>query len=307
MYHKPRDTQQTLYDGSTKQVWTRREVFANTDFPFGIRYAAPQDPHMLHAHKGFDELTVVHEGEGVHFTEDQEFLVRAGDVYIIKGNQRHGYKDLDNLCLRNVCFDPRQALVQTAHVKKLPGFHVLFSLEPKYRSAHAFESRLRLDPGELAHLMTLIVAMEQELEERAAGYEYTVTALFMQAVSHVCRCYAHASHPSSRSLMRMASVISHLEKHYAEPVELLELQKIARLSSSALLKRFKEATGVSPIEYLIRVRVSRAIELLRDNDTSITEAAYEAGFSDSNYFARQFRRIMGMSPSEYRERMLRIT
>jgi AraC family L-rhamnose operon transcriptional activator RhaR/AraC family L-rhamnose operon regulatory protein RhaS len=127
----------------------------------------------------------------------------------------------------------------------------------------------------------------------------------MQAVSFVCRCYAHASNPSSKSLMRMANVISHLEKNFAEAVDLNDLQEIANLSTSSLLKNFKEATGLSPIEYLLRVRISRAIELMADDDTTITDAAFAVGFSDSNYFARQFKRIMMVSPSDYRDRMRR--
>lgn len=292
-------------DGSTKEVWTREEVFNNVDFPFGILHAHPQPPDGLHFHRGFYELAVIYRGQGVHFTTDEEYDVRAGDVFVIKGHQKHGYKAPEGLCLKNVCFDPRRILIQTDHVKKLPGYHVLFSLEPKYRSAHHFESRLRLNPEQLAHLMTLLSSMEKELEDEAPGYEYTVIADFMQAVSFLCRCYAHTAHPSSKSLMRMGNVISHLETNFAEPVELQDLQDIANLSSSSLLKNFKEATGLSPIEYLLRVRISRAIELMRDDDTTITDAAFAVGFSDSNYFARQFKRIMAISPSEYRERMRR--
>ncbi len=293
--------QQRMID--PKDVWTPPDVFPNADFPFGVRYADPQTPHPLHMHRGFSELTVIYRGEGVHFTEEEEYRVRAGDVFVITGNLRHGYKDLEGLCLRNICFDAERILVQTDHVRKLSGYHVLFSLEPKYRRKHKFESRLHLNPDELTHIMSLIRVIEGELEEELPGYEYTVIALFMQAVSYLCRCYSHATHPRSRSLMRMASVISYIETNYAETIELRELQEIAHLSASALLKNFREATGLSPIEYLLRVRISRAIEMLRDESASITDAAMAVGFSDSNYFARQFRRIMQMTPSDYREQM----
>ena len=75
------------------------------------------------------------------------------------------------------------------------------------------------------------------------------------------------------------------------------------MSASSLLRNFKDATGFSPIDYLLRIRIARAVELLRSDEMTITSAAFNVGFSDSNYFARQFKRIMKTSPSDYRVRV----
>jgi AraC-like DNA-binding protein/quercetin dioxygenase-like cupin family protein len=291
------------YSDARRTVWTQSEVFLQHDFPFGILHGNPQPPNEMHSHKGFWELVVVYKGSGIHCTEDGEYAVRAGDVFVIKGEQQHGYKNPRGLYLKNICFSPSHLLIQAKHVKKLPGYHVLFTLEPKFRRAHQFESRLQLAPEETSHVMALISLIEKELGGKLPGYEYTITAFFMQMVSFLCRCYAHTSRMRTHSLARMARVISFLETHYAEPVELADLQASAHMSSSALLRNFKEATGFSPIDYLLRVRISRAIELLRNEDATVTDTAFAVGFSDSNYFARQFKRLMKLSPSEYRARM----
>ncbi|MCE5199335.1 helix-turn-helix domain-containing protein [bacterium] len=286
--------------GAEKNVWTRAEVFPHASFPFGMRCDNPQTPDQLHKHSGFWELVVVYKGEGIHFTEKEEYPVRAGDVFVIRGEQLHGYKNSQRLFLKNICFDPNQILVQVDHIKKLPGYHILFELEPKYRRAHNFESRLQLSPEETAHLMSIISLIESEMDSELPGYEYTVIALFMQAVSFLCRRYARTTRKASRNLLQMASVISHIETHYAEQIELRDLQEIAHMSSSTLLRMFKETTEYTPIEYLLRVRISKAVELLRCGETSITNVAFAVGFLDSNYFSRQFKRAMNMSPSEYR-------
>jgi AraC-like DNA-binding protein len=196
-------------------------------------------------------------------------------------------------------------LLHTEHVKKLPGYHALFELEPRYRRAHCFESRLRLHPEQLRHLLGIVAEMEREVDGEPPGYEYTVLALFMQMVSFLCRCYSDGSHPTARSLLRMGNVISYLEANYDEPIRLEDLREMAHLSNSALLKHFKEATGMPPMEYLLRVRIARAIELIHDSTVTITEAAFSVGFTDSNYFSRQFRRVMKITPSEYRTRTRR--
>jgi AraC-like DNA-binding protein len=66
------------------------------------------------------------------------------------------------------------------------------------------------------------------------------------------------------------------------------------------MRVFRKATGQTPIEYLVRLRIQKAMELLRTTDRTITEIAMDVGFNDSNYFARQFRRLTDRSPRAFR-------
>jgi AraC family L-rhamnose operon transcriptional activator RhaR/AraC family L-rhamnose operon regulatory protein RhaS len=59
--------------------------------------------------------------------------------------------------------------------------------------------------------------------------------------------------------------------------------------------------GRSPIDHLLHVRIQKATELLAGSDRTITDIAFDCGFTDSNYFTRQFRKTTGHSPSEYRK------
>jgi transcriptional regulator GlxA family with amidase domain len=103
-----------------------------------------------------------------------------------------------------------------------------------------------------------------------------------------------------RSLLRMGEIISYMEASYAEPISLPDLAKAARMSESTLVRNFRKGLGFSPIDYLIRLRISKACELLRHSDDEIISIALRVGFSDSNYFWRQFRKVMGQSPREFR-------
>ena len=64
--------------------------------------------------------------------------------------------------------------------------------------------------------------------------------------------------------------------------------------------RFKEATGYSPIDYLIRIRLHKAAEMLVSTSSTISEISPECGFADSNYLTRQFRKVYKVSPREFR-------
>jgi transcriptional regulator GlxA family with amidase domain len=131
-------------------------------------------------------------------------------------------------------------------------------------------------------------------------------ALFMQIVAYLSRCYGRSRNPNSRALLRMAAAITHLETHFAEAVHLEELARMAQMSKRSFIRAFQAATGSSPISYLIEQRVNRAATLLRKEEGSITEIAFQVGFSDSNYFTRQFRKVFGVSPRDYRRKRGRV-
>ena len=69
---------------------------------------------------------------------------------------------------------------------------------------------------------------------------------------------------------------------------------------STLSRKVAEVTGMSPNNYLLRLRLCRAMNMLRETDMSVTEIAFACGFNDSNYFTSRFHREVGMSPLKYR-------
>ncbi|MDH3582926.1 MAG: AraC family transcriptional regulator [Phycisphaerae bacterium] len=73
------------------------------------------------------------------------------------------------------------------------------------------------------------------------------------------------------------------------------------LSHRQLDRRFKDATGLTPQQYLIRVRIEQACEKLRETEDDLSEIAYELGFCDQSAFTAQFRKRMGLTPRNYRK------
>jgi AraC family L-rhamnose operon transcriptional activator RhaR/AraC family L-rhamnose operon regulatory protein RhaS len=127
------------------------------------------------------------------------------------------------------------------------------------------------------------------------------TALFMQLVGHLSRAYARSKSANSPALLRIGEAISHLEKNYHEAIDLALLAQIANMSQRNFIRGFQAALDVSPIAHLVQLRINRAASLLRLTDQSVTEIAFQVGFTDSNYFARQFRKHLGTPPSAYRK------
>jgi AraC-like DNA-binding protein len=95
-----------------------------------------------------------------------------------------------------------------------------------------------------------------------------------------------------------------MRERLAERVSGADLERASGLGSSQLHALFRELTGYSPMEYLRRLRIELARELLADPSLSIKEVAARAGFSEPNHFSRVFSRIDGVPPTAFREALL---
>jgi transcriptional regulator GlxA family with amidase domain len=87
---------------------------------------------------------------------------------------------------------------------------------------------------------------------------------------------------------------------YNDEITLDILAKKFDISVRSLNRRFKHATGKSPMQYLQQIRMENACELLKTSNLSISEVAYDVGYPDNSYFSSQFRKAMSVTPKEYR-------
>jgi transcriptional regulator GlxA family with amidase domain len=91
------------------------------------------------------------------------------------------------------------------------------------------------------------------------------------------------------------------------PVGVADIARYACLEPRTFLRRFVSATGMRPSEYQQRLRITRAREMLEFSRASIDKIAASVGYDDVGGFRRVFRKVMGLTPSEYRQRFCRIT
>jgi AraC-like DNA-binding protein len=91
------------------------------------------------------------------------------------------------------------------------------------------------------------------------------------------------------------------KSNYRAHIAVEDLADIAGMSVRQLGRRFKTLFQVTPVVYANRYRVQKACLALRNSEESVTDIALEVGFYDSSHFVRQFRRFVGMTPTEYRE------
>lgn len=96
--------------------------------------------------------------------------------------------------------------------------------------------------------------------------------------------------------------INFMLENISQKLKLEEIAKSVNLSGSHFSRLFLARTGHSPIDYFIQLKIQRACNLLDNNSQTIADIARELCFTDQFYFSRQFRKVMNMSPMEYRKR-----
>jgi AraC-like DNA-binding protein len=226
--------------------------------------------------------------------------VGTGDVFLLQGHQKHYFHDLQNMELINVLYDPKLLVLPENELRKLPGYCAMFLLEPQHRRYHRFSSRLHLKRLDLGPAIQIVEKIEVAGSEKDAGWEVTALTALQELIIYLSKSYISADSPDAASLLRVADVITLLEKKYMNQWSLDDLVKTANMSKGNLIRIFKNATNQTPIEYLVDIRMQRAMELLNKTDLPVTEIAYRVGFGDSNYFSRHFRDKINSTPKEFR-------
>ena len=100
---------------------------------------------------------------------------------------------------------------------------------------------------------------------------------------------------------KITVALQYIREHCTSKILRKEVAEILICSSSHLSRLFSEITGHTFKEFVIKFRMEKAKELLRDTQLNVTDIAYDVGYNDPNYFTAVFKRTIGISPSQYKK------
>lgn len=97
---------------------------------------------------------------------------------------------------------------------------------------------------------------------------------------------------------------AYIDQHLADKLMQANIAELCGTNSYQLSRAFKRVYGITFQEYILRRRIEKAIELLRNNSASVIDVCWAVGFHDASYFTKMFQRHTGMTPSQYRHKWL---
>ena len=98
-------------------------------------------------------------------------------------------------------------------------------------------------------------------------------------------------------------ILEYIDRNFQRDISLNDLAEISGFNASYISQLFPKKTGLTLTEFVARVRIEKAKELLRTDDMNIGEVAFAVGFEDQNYFSRVFKEYEKVTPKDYRKKL----
>ena len=256
----------------------------------------------MHNHD-FYEINVVLSGEGMHYIGERRVEASEGDVFIIPPKVNHGYEGGAGFDVYHLTLSPGYMEKNSAELSQMPSFSTLFHIEPALREHVSSHMHLHLDEEEIGRLTPYLDSLRQRMKSRRTEDVIISNCEALIIITMLCAAYdkrlATMDKTDSEDELFLQS-IAHVYECYNRKLSIEELARMASMSRTSYIERFKRTTGMPPGEFITGQRISAAKSMLRDTGLSLSEIAHRVGFYDSSHLIRAFERLTGESPSDFR-------
>ena len=269
-------------------------------FAFPIEYARLDAMHRAyvmvpHWH---DEMEILRVESGCFHLQlnNCPYTMRAGDVALVNPGVLH--RGTPENCVYECAVFQLNMLCPTGSVIH----HYVRPITRRRMLAKAFFAH-----GESPAVETAVEHLFSAFHEKKQKYEFAVFSALHQLLfalySEEQIDEATANPSRDRRLTQITSLLEWISKNHTQKITLERLSKESGLNEKYLCRFFKEYTSYTPIEYVNRFRLEKAIDDMVTRHVSITEAAFANGFNDSAYFSKVFQRFKGVQPTQYLKNM----
>jgi AraC-like DNA-binding protein len=261
-------------------------------------------------------LVLVETGTGVLNLSGQQVAFIAPTIFCLNENEQPEIEQHLNLQARSVYFHPSVingaftfeiVRGQGQNLTTTTDLQDLYYLNPFVERTAEYHGAIRTGPASTQRLASLFNALAKELAlQRDNRWPCRSRSYFLEVLYLVARIHSgtHAIEPEALPSGDddICDVILYLHANYQRKITVDELTTAFNTNRTTLNEKFRNATGMPLIAYLIRLRIQLAAIMLRDTELSISEILYRVGYSDRTHFSRAFRKHMGHTPSEYRQK-----
>lgn len=240
----------------------------------------------LHAHAGYAELMLVREGIGWADVNGQQEQLTAGDFVLYSAGELHSYRSSKEQPLIGVSCGFTHFHLRGMEENRFIG-------QQDHPVVHAGVGSRPLDG--------ILSALERASADFDTQSEEICTYLSAAAVTAALRIHRAVSERAEQVHYELSvRTRLYLDRHYLEPLTLDQIAQAMGVSKFHLDRVFASRTGQTPVQYIIQRRMARARMLLASSDMTVQRVAAQCGYSNYNYFTVLFRKIVGMTPGEYR-------
>ena len=240
----------------------------------GIFKLERQDYYKAKSHnRNYDSISIRLSGTGKFESEKQSFSVSRGDVLYLPKNLEYS---------------------QTTHRETIYAIHFI---NYSFSSKNTFEI---ISPEETEYVEGIITQMYNEWKEKKQGYRYKCTSLFYSLIHYFNISSLESSMDAAKLDSRFKNAVDYIHTHFrSEDISVAALSDMCNVSEAYFRRQFKNFYSLSPSQYIIKLRLECASQLLESGLYTVTEAAEKSGFNDTKYFSRVFKNHFKQTPREF--------
>jgi AraC-like DNA-binding protein len=255
------------------------------------------------------QLVLVVKGVGETIIDDKVYKSSVGDFYLIKPGIVHSFiageeNPFEMMVIHFDFFYERERNFwphKRFHLDEgedIPEKHLI-------RDVPMFGSTIFPDFLPVDNYSAVEVLMKKMIDiynSEILGKELLLKAYLLELLFTVYSSLSQntSSNNNARGFEKIKKAFDYINENYVNKINVHDLAVLCSLSTNYFASLFKQQTGYAPNEYIIRVRIEKAKMLLAKSEDTISEISDKIGFGDMHYFSYYFKKIEGMSPSQYR-------
>lgn len=267
-------------------------------------------PIYMHRHN-FYEINIIYKGFGYHYIKGQCYEAKEGSVFIIPPDIIHGYytEDEDTFIILHILIHPLFMERYKKELNSMRGFAILFEIEPKLREKNKNEFFLTLSSSQISSIQFLIDKLICDKNTFSETDKISRIGALLSIISYLTDSLVKKNQMIMDKAIKanvldstfIIKTMDYINSNYYEKITIDKLALMANMSRASYIRHFENLNGKTLNQYLTKVRIKAACDLLINTNLTITEISMRCGFFDASHFSKIFKKINGKLPLQYRE------
>jgi len=248
---------------------------------------------LPHWHEEF-EIVYLEKGTASFRVDGKEYFLGPKQFLFVNCGSIHGGKAEEDPEPYAIVFSLNMLFSETPDICKSKYLQSI--LERKVLVQNKFDDHC------VGELISSIITV---WKEKPKGYELLVKGYLYTIFYHLFNRGYIITDTTDREfdlkIERIKSALDYINLNYSSELDIDMLAKVSNLSKFYFCRLFKEITHLTPVDYINKFRVEKAIKLIKNTDMSISEIAFEVGFNSVSYFIKVFKEYVGTTPFKYKK------
>ncbi|MCK5129638.1 MAG: AraC family transcriptional regulator [Clostridiales bacterium] len=273
----------------------------NTEFDFSIEdsYGVHESSTHLHWHPQL-ELCYIKQGSGKYIINGHHYDFQQGDVFLINNDEIHLAYDDNDLIMQVTMFHPNLLWSNGNSVMDYEYLRPFIEVEYNY------SNKISSDNPYSSQIIAILNEIQQEYLAKEHGYKLMIKSLLLKLMTVILRCFNMDDQTprltDANETGKLRNTFEYINDNFLDSITLEQLSQVSGLSISYFSSLFKQYTGLSPIDFILRKKIIKSKELLTTTDMKVIEISQICGFKALSNFNRIFKKYTDLSPSQYRKK-----